>query len=185
MREAVQRSRRVADRMAKGVEFLFRKNKITLFPGAWPLRSLPRDRGEGDRRHRAHRGPARGDRGDRFGAAVASRRRHRREARPLLERRGPAERGRPTSLAVIGAGAVGVEFADVYSAYGTQVTILEALPRVAPHRGRGGLGAAGPDRSPAGASRIKTGVKVTAVKPGGAGRRRRDSMAGGWRLSRS
>ena len=31
--KAVQRSRGVADRMAKGVEFLFRKNKITLFPG--------------------------------------------------------------------------------------------------------------------------------------------------------
>src|SRR5262245_61049271 len=30
---AVRRSRAVADRMAKGVEFLFRKNKITLVPG--------------------------------------------------------------------------------------------------------------------------------------------------------
>src|SRR5258705_6062153 len=37
--EAVQRSRRVADRMAKGVEFLFRKNKITLFPGRGTLRA--------------------------------------------------------------------------------------------------------------------------------------------------
>src|SRR5499433_4283271 len=36
---AVQRSRGVADRMAKGVEFLFRKNKITLFPGAGTLKS--------------------------------------------------------------------------------------------------------------------------------------------------
>src|SRR6266404_7365647 len=35
--EAVQRSRKVADRMAKGVEFLFRKNKITLFPGRGTL----------------------------------------------------------------------------------------------------------------------------------------------------
>ncbi len=33
---------------------------------------------------------------------------------------------------IIGAGAVGVEFADVYSAYGTQVTLLEALPRIVP-----------------------------------------------------
>ena len=33
---------------------------------------------------------------------------------------------------VIGAGAVGMEFADVYAAYGTQVTVLEALPRVLP-----------------------------------------------------
>src|SRR6266851_5386153 len=35
--QAVQRSRRVADRMAKGVEFLFRKNKITLVPGRGTL----------------------------------------------------------------------------------------------------------------------------------------------------
>src|SRR5437588_12246921 len=37
--EAVKRSRSVADRMAKGVEFLFRKNKITLFPGVGTLTS--------------------------------------------------------------------------------------------------------------------------------------------------
>ncbi len=36
---AIQRSRRVADRMAKGVEFLFRKNKIALFSGRGVLRS--------------------------------------------------------------------------------------------------------------------------------------------------
>ena len=39
---------------------------------------------------------------------------------------------RPGSLVIIGAGAVGVEFADVYNAYGTQVTLLEALPRIVP-----------------------------------------------------
>ena len=37
--EAIKRSRSVADRMAKGVEFLFRKNKITLFPGTGALTS--------------------------------------------------------------------------------------------------------------------------------------------------
>src|SRR5262249_56042938 len=37
--QAIQRSRRVADRMAKGVEFLFRKNKITLVPASVPLKS--------------------------------------------------------------------------------------------------------------------------------------------------
>src|SRR5581483_11169186 len=39
---------------------------------------------------------------------------------------------RPGSLVVIGAGAVGIEFADVYASYGTKVTVLEALPRVLP-----------------------------------------------------
>ena len=37
--QAIQRSRRVADRMAKGVEFLFRKNKITLVAGVGFLKS--------------------------------------------------------------------------------------------------------------------------------------------------
>jgi dihydrolipoyl dehydrogenase len=38
----------------------------------------------------------------------------------------------PKSLIIVGAGAVGVEFASVYHSFGSQVTILEALPRVVP-----------------------------------------------------
>lgn len=38
----------------------------------------------------------------------------------------------PKSLVVIGAGAVGVEFASIFNTFGTQVTILEALPRAVP-----------------------------------------------------
>jgi dihydrolipoamide dehydrogenase len=38
----------------------------------------------------------------------------------------------PKTLIVIGAGAVGVEFASIFNSFGSQVTILEALPRVVP-----------------------------------------------------
>jgi dihydrolipoamide dehydrogenase len=38
----------------------------------------------------------------------------------------------PKSLVVVGAGAVGCEFASIYQSFGTEVTILEMLPRVAP-----------------------------------------------------
>lgn len=38
----------------------------------------------------------------------------------------------PKSLIIVGAGAVGVEFASIYNSFGTEVTILEALPRVVP-----------------------------------------------------
>lgn len=38
----------------------------------------------------------------------------------------------PDSLAVVGAGAVGMEFADIYQAFGTKVTVIEALDRVLP-----------------------------------------------------
>jgi dihydrolipoamide dehydrogenase len=38
----------------------------------------------------------------------------------------------PATLAIIGAGAVGMEFADIFSAFGVKVTIIEALPRILP-----------------------------------------------------
>ncbi|MBL8977658.1 MAG: FAD-dependent oxidoreductase, partial [Gemmatimonadetes bacterium] len=38
----------------------------------------------------------------------------------------------PASLAVIGAGAVGCEFADIFNAFGSKVTLIEALPRILP-----------------------------------------------------
>ena len=38
----------------------------------------------------------------------------------------------PKTLIVVGGGAVGVEFASIYNSFGTEVTILEALPRVVP-----------------------------------------------------
>jgi dihydrolipoamide dehydrogenase len=38
----------------------------------------------------------------------------------------------PKSLAIIGAGAVGCEFADIFNAFGTDVTLIEVLPRILP-----------------------------------------------------
>src|SRR2546421_169614 len=38
----------------------------------------------------------------------------------------------PASVAIIGAGAVGLEFASLYRSFGSEVTVLEALPRLAP-----------------------------------------------------
>jgi dihydrolipoamide dehydrogenase len=40
--------------------------------------------------------------------------------------------GIPKSLVIVGAGAVGVEFASIYRTFGSEVTILEALPRIVP-----------------------------------------------------
>ncbi len=40
---------------------------------------------------------------------------------------------RPKSMIVIGAGAIGVEFASFYEALGTEVTIVEFLPRLVPN----------------------------------------------------
>jgi dihydrolipoamide dehydrogenase len=38
----------------------------------------------------------------------------------------------PATLAIVGAGAVGCEFADIFNAFGTKVTLIEVLPRILP-----------------------------------------------------
>jgi dihydrolipoyl dehydrogenase len=127
--EAIRRSRRVADRMAKGVEFLFRKNKITLVPGRGVLRSATTVEVMGP--------TATTLQGRAIILATGSEPRSLPgvtidEQRVISSNGAVRNEGRPASLVIIGAGAVGVEFADVYSAYGTRVTLLEALPRIVP-----------------------------------------------------
>jgi pyruvate/2-oxoglutarate dehydrogenase complex dihydrolipoamide dehydrogenase (E3) component len=38
----------------------------------------------------------------------------------------------PGSLAIIGAGAIGIEFAQIYATFGTRVSVIEALPQILP-----------------------------------------------------
>src|SRR5262249_39461184 len=70
---------------------------------------------------------------------------------------------KPGSLIVIGAGAVGMEFADVYRAYGVEVTVLEALPRVLPIEDEEVSTQVARIFSRRGIA-VRTGVKVGAVK---------------------
>src|SRR6185369_8577506 len=72
---------------------------------------------------------------------------------------------RPASLIVIGAGAVGMEFADVYRAYGVEVTVLEALPRVLPVEDEEASAQIARLFTRRGVT-IRTGVKVVKVTPG-------------------
>jgi dihydrolipoamide dehydrogenase len=125
------RSRQVADRMSKGVEFLFRKNKITLVPGRGELL------GPGAVRVRAAGGETRTLEARTVilatgatpkslpGVAIDGTRVISSDEALRLDRL-------PASVIVIGAGAVGVEFADVFASYGVPVTIVEALPRLLP-----------------------------------------------------
>jgi dihydrolipoamide dehydrogenase len=166
--EAIRRSRSVADRMAKGVEFLFRKNKITLFPGRGRLVSpttvevRAKDGGGSETLEVRAVILATGAEPKSLPGVTID------EERVLSSNGAVRQERRPASLVVIGAGAVGVEFADVYAAYGTQVTILEALPRLLPmedeevstHLTRSFI-----RRGIA----VKTGVKVQSVTAGAAG----------------
>jgi dihydrolipoamide dehydrogenase len=164
--EAIKRSRGVADRMAKGVEFLFRKNKITLVPGTGRLTSTTTVEVKGAAGTETLEGRAvilaTGSQPKSLPGVTID------EKLVISSNGAVRNEGRPASIVIIGAGAVGMEFADVYASYGTQVTVLEALDRVLPVEdaeasalvarlfGRRGI-------------TIKTGVKVSAVKPGGAG----------------
>lgn len=161
---AVTRSRGVADRMAKGVEFLFRKNKITLVRGRGVLKTPTTVSVGADTIEARAVILATGSEPKSLpGVAI--------DEQVVISSNGAVrQERRPASLIVIGAGAVGVEFADVYRAYGAEVTILEALPRLVPIEdedvstqlarafGRRGI-------------TIKTGVKVSAITRGGPGAR--------------
>jgi dihydrolipoamide dehydrogenase len=164
--EAVQRSRRVADRMAKGVEFLFRKNKITLFPGRGMLKgkNVVEVKGAGGAETLEARAVilATGSEPKSLPGVTI-------DEKTVISSNGAVRNERqPKSIAIIGAGAVGVEFADVFASYGVQVTLVEALPRIVPIEDED----VSKELTRAFTRRgitIKTRVKVASVKPGGAG----------------
>jgi dihydrolipoamide dehydrogenase len=129
---AVQaRKSRIVTRLSKGIEgYLFKKNKITLFKGQGRL--------EG--------GPAVVVKGEQGETKVASKSvilatGSRPRSIPGITPDGKSIitsdeilelKEIPKSLVVIGAGAVGIEFASVFARFGTQVTVIELLPRVLP-----------------------------------------------------
>jgi len=164
--QAIKRSRTVADRMAKGVEFLFRKNKITLVPGRGRLLgpTTVEVKGAGGTEAlevRAIIMATGAEPRSLPGIAI--------DEKTVISSNGAVRNERaPRSLVVIGAGAVGVEFADVYRSYGVDVTLLEALPRVVPVEDEEVSAQLARSFSRRGIT-IKTGVKVNAARPGGPG----------------
>ncbi|MGH7583324.1 MAG: dihydrolipoyl dehydrogenase [Gemmatimonadales bacterium] len=126
---AMKRSRRIADQNSKGVEFLMKKHKITVIRGNGVLASATTVK-VGDDTHTAKRGIvlATGSRSKgipQIGLGINKKSVITSDEALFLE-------GAPRSLAIVGAGAVGSEFADIFTAFGTGVTLLEALPRILP-----------------------------------------------------
>ncbi|HLW47071.1 MAG TPA: dihydrolipoyl dehydrogenase [bacterium] len=74
----------------------------------------------------------------------------------------------PRSIAIIGAGAVGVEFASVYAAFGARVTLIEYLPSVLPLEDEEVAAVLAKALGRRGVT-IKTGAAVTAVRSNGGG----------------
>lgn len=128
---AQARSRRVAAQMAKGIAHLFKKNKVT------HLRGVGRLKGHGKMELEAGDGSRTIYEADNIILATGSRPRDLPalkidEDRIWSSTGALKQKKAPASLFIVGAGAIGMEFADVYDAYGTKVTVVEALDRILP-----------------------------------------------------
>jgi dihydrolipoamide dehydrogenase len=129
--QAVKRSRQISERHSKGVGFLFKKNKITHIPGRGRLIEkgqveVSDEEGKKQSLRAKHIILATGSRPKDLPFLKIDHDRVWDSTDAML-----AEEP-PKTLAVVGAGAIGCEFADVYAAFGTKVTIIEALERILP-----------------------------------------------------
>lgn len=128
---AVDRSRKVSKRLTQGVAFLMKKNKIDVYMGTAKLTAKDKVQvSDADGKVQelsakniviatgSHAAMIPGVKVD--GEKVVS------FWEAILQTK------RPESVVIIGAGAIGAEFATVWSAYGTQVTMVEMLPRILP-----------------------------------------------------
>jgi dihydrolipoamide dehydrogenase len=131
---AMKRSRAVSTQNSKGVEFLMKKNKITWIKGTAKLggkNSISVKTAEGkEEKHEAKKGivictGSRVKGLPQIGLELNKTTVLSSDEVLVLEKA-------PKTMAVIGAGAVGCEFADVFNAFGTQVTLIEVLPVILP-----------------------------------------------------
>lgn len=126
---AMKRSRKVSEQNSKGVEFLMKKHKVPVVKGEGTL--VPgRKVKVGTEIHEAKKAVviATGSRVKgipQIGLELNRTTVISSDEALFLEKA-------PASLAVIGAGAVGSEFADIFNAFGTKVTLIEVLPRILP-----------------------------------------------------
>jgi len=135
---AVQRSRRVVNRLVKGVGFLLKKNKVEVIAGEGYVAAADTESFAGKRFGVVVRGESEQDlKADNVIVATGSRPRsipgvEINGERILTSRQAIVLDELPSSIIIIGASAVGVEFAYVFQSYGCQVTLLEMLPQVLP-----------------------------------------------------
>ncbi|HEY0776546.1 MAG TPA: dihydrolipoyl dehydrogenase [Gemmatirosa sp.] len=132
---AMKRSRGVSQQNSKGVEFLFKKNKVTYLKGEAKL-------GKGGKQITVKAPDGKTETHDaRKGVVIATGSRVRGLPQVGLELNKTTvlssddvlvlEKA-PRSMLVVGAGAVGCEFSDVFDAYGTRITIVEVAPQILP-----------------------------------------------------
>ncbi len=127
----IKRSRGVADKMSKGVQFLMRKNKIDVINGFGKLVAkgkveVAASDGSKQTVEARHIILATGARSRELPAMKLDGKKivGYREAMVLPQQ--------PKSMIVVGSGAIGVEFGYFYNSLGTKVTIVEFMPRIVP-----------------------------------------------------
>jgi dihydrolipoamide dehydrogenase len=127
----IGRSRKVSDRLAGGIEFLFKKNGVEYIKG-----------------HGAIAGPGKVEVTSADGSKSTAEATHiiiatgcKTRDLPGLPFNGASVIGskeamvlekQPKEMIIIGAGAIGVEFAYIYNSFGTKVTIIEMMDRLVP-----------------------------------------------------
>ncbi len=131
---AMKRSRGVSTQNSKGVEFLFKKNKVTWIKGTAKLagkNSVTVKTADGkEEKHDAKKAVVISTGSRVKGLAQIGLELNKKtvissDEALILEQA-------PKSIIIVGAGAVGCEFADVFSAFGSQVTIVEVMPNILP-----------------------------------------------------
>jgi dihydrolipoamide dehydrogenase len=128
---AVKRSRQVSDRLVKGVGFLMKKNKIDVhmgeatFTSSTTLKLLSPDGSATELRAKDIVIATGASAMSLPGVEVDG-------ARVLSYRDAILQESLPKSVVIVGAGAVGLEFATLWNGYGAEVTLVEMLPRIAP-----------------------------------------------------
>jgi dihydrolipoamide dehydrogenase len=128
---AVKRSRQASDRLVKGVGFLMKKNKIDVFMGAARLTSkntvhVTGSDGKEQDLNAKNIILATGAYATVIPGMTVDGEKVLTYMEAILQTR------QPKSVVIIGAGAIGVEFATIWNSYGTEVTIVEMLPRILP-----------------------------------------------------
>src|ERR1700735_1521783 len=131
---AMKRSRAVSLQNSKGVEFLFKKNKITWIKGEGtvvnPTTVSVKSADGKSESHQAKKAVV---------ISTGSRVRGLPQAGLALNKKTVLSSDEvlilekaPKTMLIVGAGAVGCEFADVYNAFGTEVTLIDIAPVVLP-----------------------------------------------------
>lgn len=128
---AVKRSRQVSDRLTKGVSFLMKKNNIEVFMGSAKLASTSQvdvTNSEGNTESLQAKNIVIAT-----GARVFTPPTWKVDGKKIITyKEAILQESLPESVVIIGAGAIGVEFATIWNSYGVQVTLVEMLPQILP-----------------------------------------------------